>query len=256
MSTDNRTIKSYDDYAHKWSSNVDEGRTIAHICLEKPAMYKKVPSLKGKSVLCVGCGSGEECMFLKEKGAEKVVGIDISEGLINVAKKKFHSIEFHVMDVENMSFDKESFDYVYSSLTMHYLLSWVKALRGIRRVLKKRGVFLFSTHHPVRFGAQKESKTEQYSFMMGYLKNKKTKDCQIVGDYLNTRLIRSVWNNSLEVYYYHRPLSLIIKDIVKSGFTIIDFIEPKSIEMAKEKDIAFWKIHQKIPLFMIFELRK
>ncbi|HQF36277.1 MAG TPA: class I SAM-dependent methyltransferase [Candidatus Dojkabacteria bacterium] len=256
MSTDVRTIKSYDDYAKRWSSNIDEGRTISHICLEKPAMYKKVPVLKGKKVLCIGCGSGEECEFLKERGADKVIGIDISEGLINIAKKKYPEIEFHVMDVENMKFEKDSFDYVYSSLTMHYLSNWIVALKAIRKILKKRGIFLFSTHHPVRFGAQKDSKTDEYQFILGYSKNKKTKSCEIYGDYLNTRMVRSVWSNSLEVFYYHRPLSSIIRDIIKAKFTIIDFHEPKATELAKQKDIAFWKIHQKIPLFMIFELRK
>ena len=51
-------------------------------------------------------------------------------------------------------------------------------------------------------------------------------------------------------------MSSIIKDIIKSRFEIIDFIEPKSIDAAKEEDAVFWEIHQKIPLFMIFELRK
>jgi len=51
-------------------------------------------------------------------------------------------------------------------------------------------------------------------------------------------------------------LSLAIKDILSSGFKIIDFIEPKPINTAKNKDKRFWDIHQKIPLFMIFELKK
>lgn len=59
-----------------------------------------------------------------------------------------------------------------------------------------------------------------------------------------------------EVSYYHKSLSSIIKDIIKSKFEIIDFIEPKSIDAAKEEEVVFWEIHQKIPLFMIFELRK
>lgn len=256
MSTDTRTVKAYDDFADKWNDNISEGRTISHICLEKPAMYKKVPDLTGKDVLCVGCGSGEECDFLKSKGANRVVGIDISKGLIDIAKNKYPEVEFYVMDMEEMDFPYNTFDYVYSSLTMHYLSNWVKTLKNIRKVLKKRGVFLFSTHHPVRFGAQKDSKTDEYKFLLGYSKNKKTKACDIYGDYLNTRQIRSVWNNSLEVFYYHKSFSSILKDILKSGFNIVDFLEPKPIDLAKEKDIAFWKIHQKIPLFMIFELRK
>jgi len=47
-----------------------------------------------------------------------------------------------------------------------------------------------------------------------------------------------------------------IKEILNSGFKIVDFIEPKPINSAKNKDRRFWEIHRKIPLFIIFELRK
>ena len=63
------------------------GKNIAHKFLEKPAMYKKLPDLKDKSILCIGCGTGEECEHLKSLGAKRVVGIDISKGLIDFAKK-------------------------------------------------------------------------------------------------------------------------------------------------------------------------
>jgi ubiquinone/menaquinone biosynthesis C-methylase UbiE len=256
MPTDKSTIEAYDQFAQKWAQKGRGGTSISHSCLERPAMYKKLSDLHGKKVLCIGCGTGEECNYISKQGAEKVVGIDISSGLIEQARKKFPGFEFHVMDMEHLRFENESFDYAYSSLTLHYVPKWLKTLQQVRRVLREDGIFLFSTHHPVKWGAHKDSGDNEYTIKMGYTKNKKNKTCKVYGNYLNTLKIRALWYNQLEVYYYHRPLSAIMQDIFKSKFNIIDFLEPKSTRDAKEKDECFWEIHQKIPLFMIFELRK
>lgn len=256
MPTDKNTIDSYNKYAKKWAEKLRSGKNIAHKYLEKPAMHKKLPNLSNKSVLCVGCGTGEECDFLIKQGAEKVVGIDISKGLIDYAKKSYPGIEFHVMDMEKLEFTDSSFDYVYSSLTLHYIDKWVRALKEIRRTMKNKGIFLFSTHHPIRWGAEKLDEIDQKIFLMGYSKNKKDSTYKIYGDYLNTRKIKDVWFNEFEVSYYHKSMSSIITDIIKSEFEIVDFIEPKAIDSVKKDEKVFWEIHQKIPLFMIFELRK
>lgn len=149
-----------------------------------------------------------------------------------------------------------SFDYIYSSLTLHYVENWVKPLKEIYRVLKKKGIFLFSTHHPVRWGAEKVREAGQKTFLIGYSKNEKAREYKIFGDYLNTRKIKDVWFDEFEVIFYYKPMSSVIKDIIKSEFKIIDFIEPKAINSAKREEKVFWEIHQKIPLFMIFELAK
>lgn len=256
MATDKATIESYNNYTTKWAEKLHSGKNKAHQYLEKPAMYKKLPCLRGKSVLCVGCGTGEECSYLAERGAKKVVGIDISANLIDYAKQSYPKLEFQVMDMENIQFPDESFDYIYSSLTLHYVEDWVKPLKEIRRVLKPKGIFLFSTHHPIKWGAEKSTGTGRKTFLMGYSKNKEDQSCIIYGDYLNTRKIKDIWFDEFEVSYYHKPISSVIKDIINSGFKIIDFIEPKPVDSARRNEKLFWEIHQKIPLFMIFELRK
>ncbi len=255
MSTDKDTIDSYGNYAEQWAKRMRSHENIAHEYLEKPAMYKRLPDLKGKSVLTIGCGTGEECEHIKSLGAGKVVGIDISEGLIEYARKSYPDIEFHVMDMEQIELN-EKFDFVYSSLVMHYVESWKKTLNNIYDVMKDDAIFLFSTHHPATWGAQRtRSETERIS-LLGYKKLKKNQECEVIGDYLNTRKIKDVWFGNFDVSYYHRPLENIIGDILSSGFKIVDFAEPKAVPAAKEKDKIFYEIHDKIPLFMIFALKK
>lgn len=45
----------------------------------------------GKRILDLGCGFGEHCKLFVEIGAEKVVGLDISQKMIEVAKIENHS---------------------------------------------------------------------------------------------------------------------------------------------------------------------
>ena len=255
MSTDKETVESYSNYAEQWATRMRSGENIAHEYLEKPAMYKRLPDLKGKSVLAVGCGTGEECEHLKSLGATKVVGIDVSEGLIEYARKSYPDIEFHVMDMEQIELG-EKFDFVYSSLVMHYVESWKKTLSSISAVMKDDATLLFSTHHPATWGAQRTRTDDERTSLLGYKKFKKNHECEVIGDYLNTRKINDVWFGNFDVSYYHRSLESIITDILESGFQVVDFAEPKAIPAVKEKDKVFYEIHDKIPLFMLFALRK
>lgn len=154
-------------------------------------MYKKLPNLKDKSVLCIGCGTGEECEHLKSLGAKRVVGIDTSKGLIDFAKKSYPDLEFHVMDMEKLNFTDDSFDFVYSSLTMHRVKDWTKTLRGVYKILKKGGTFVFSTHHPVKWGAEVNRSKEKDLFLIGYEKYE-SGEGKVFGDYLNTRKIDDI----------------------------------------------------------------
>ncbi|MFB6225216.1 MAG: trans-aconitate 2-methyltransferase, partial [Candidatus Paceibacteria bacterium] len=158
MSTDKGTIEAYNDHAEQWAKVMREGENVAHEYLEKPAMYKRIPDLTGKTVLSIGCGSGEECNYLKSLGASKVVGIDVSEGLIEQARQSYPDIEFHVMDMENINLN-ETFDFVYSSLVMHYVESWEKTLDTLSQIMTEDATLLLSTQHPVKWGA-KRSPTE------------------------------------------------------------------------------------------------
>ncbi len=255
MSTQRRTVVSYNRYAGSWASLMRSGGNTSHRYLEKPAMFRALPSLRGKTVLCVGCGTGEECELLMKLGAKRVVGTDISKNLIREAKRAFPAIEFYTRDMERLRLPAHAFDVVYSSLTMHYVPSWKQTLAQVKKVLKPGGQFVFSTHHPVRWGAETKETKHHKSHILGYEKIDKGKAI-VYGDYLNGHWIHDRWFGDFDVTYYHRPLSLLIRDILESGLELIDFQEPKPLATVRRENPQYWKIHQKIPLFMIFVLRK
>lgn len=101
----------------------------------------------GKDMLDYGCGMGIYSFFPLQKGARKVVGIDLSEKSLEVAKARAgrsgysKQTEFLTMDCEKTSFPDSSFDIIFDSGTL-YALDKEKAIAEICRILKKDGVFI------------------------------------------------------------------------------------------------------------------
>jgi len=98
---------------------------------------------KGKDVCDFGCGAGGKSLWIKENGAKKVVGLDISEKLIDQAKdycKKEKNIEFYVQSITSTAFEDNSFDVVVANDLIEHVDNPKKMLEEAYRILKKGGI--------------------------------------------------------------------------------------------------------------------
>jgi len=84
---------------------------------------RRLGDLKGKRLLNYGVGEGGSTDWILEMGAQEVVGIDISEGMIKRARNNIPSerAKFLVMDAEALEFPGDSFDLVYGIAILHHL---------------------------------------------------------------------------------------------------------------------------------------
>ncbi len=258
---DAKTADSYTEHAKFWAKSIRSGGNFSHTHIEKPVMYGRMKQLApGASVLAVGCGSGEECNDIKKLGAARVVGTDISEGLIQEAKAAFSDIEFQVAAAEDHSmFEDNSIDVIYSSLAMHYIKHWAPVLKDFYRILKPGGTFLFSVIHPLHWGMElvRPKGSRVTNILYGYTTSPDSQQVRIYGDYLNHYTKHDRFLGKIQVTYYHRPISQMWRDITSAGFKIVDIIEPKSVQEDVPKNFeGFAKVTQKIPYFLIFELKK
>lgn len=89
---------------------------------------------EGQSVLEIGCATGALLASLKPS---KGVGLDISEKMIEIARKKYPHLEFFVMDAENIALD-EKFDYVIISGTIGDLEDIQNFFSQLRRVVHRK----------------------------------------------------------------------------------------------------------------------
>tara|TARA_Y100000310_G_scaffold343455_1_gene451160 strand:+ start:2719 stop:3336 length:618 start_codon:yes stop_codon:yes gene_type:complete len=106
---------------------------------------KYLSKLKG-NILEIGVGTGKNLEYYNKDA--KVIGIDISQGMLEKAKQKANAsnIKLKVMDAEHLKFKSNSFDYVISTCILCSVPDQVKALKEMRRVLKPKGRVIMIEH--------------------------------------------------------------------------------------------------------------
>ena len=98
-----------------------------------------------KKILDAGCGIGFFSRYFEKRGA-KVIGIDFSKNMINVAIENASNSNLIVGSLTKLPFDNEVFDFIYTSSVFIHIVSdkeWKKALSELNRCLKTRGKIIF-----------------------------------------------------------------------------------------------------------------
>lgn len=257
MATAQRTIDWYDANADEFAAHVrDPQESPYHAYYEKPAIRAELPDLKGKTVLVLGCGSGEDAAYLKETGAKTVTGIDIAKKLIAIAKQSYPECEFQVMDMEQLTLPNSYLDLVYSSLAVHYLIDGpAKCFKEVARVLKPGGIFLFSDGHPIGSAmATIQDDEKVYEKRLGIRKDKVASSEEDTGDYLTSRTI-SV-KGEMGVDYWHQPISETINQLIAVGLVSDKMVEFKPTEGMKQVSPRHYERLSRIPEFLILRAHK
>lgn len=106
---------------------------------------KMLRDLQPKQILDIATGTGDFAIESLKLNPEKVVGVDISEGMLNVGrqkmKKKGYSdiIEMQSGDSENLNFEDNSFDAVIVAFGVRNFEKLEKGLSEMNRVLRPGG---------------------------------------------------------------------------------------------------------------------
>ena len=225
------------------------GETNYNDLLEQPAMAKLLPDLNGKSVLDVGCGYGHNCIDFIKRGAASVVGIDISEKMLSVAKTEsaHEKIQYLNMSMTDISQLDDKFDLIYSSLAFHYVEDFNAFAKEMYSVLNNGGQLLFSQEHPII--------TATIDGNGHFNKNIRGKRVSYTFSNYNEPGERKVHWYVDGVIKYHRTFSDVINALAKAGFVIEEVCEPTPEKWAIEKLPTIVKEYIK-PNFLIVKARK
>jgi len=99
-------------------------------------------------VLDIATGTGDLAISLVKTNAKKIIGLDISDGMLEVGRKKIKkkeldsTIEMVLGDSENLPFETNSFDAVTVAFGVRNFENLEKGLSEIFRVLKPSGIFV------------------------------------------------------------------------------------------------------------------
>ena len=212
--------------------------------LDKP-MLNACGDVHGFAVLDCGCGEGRFCRILVERGAERVLGIDACEPMIDAARELQSAKEtYRVADVEDLSFlGGESFDLAVSYLNQCDLLDFAANTREVFRVLKPGGKFVIANVHPMRSAVgmwqNSDDGTKQHVILDDYFDEDERHWKMLGHDFTNL----------------HRTLSTYVKGFRESGFIVDEIIEPTvdGEGLARFPELAD---EARVPNFIIFTLMK
>lgn len=127
----------YDDIAREYADDFYEDTA------DNGYIEKFLESLLGNLILDAGCGVGEDCKYVEQKGF-KAIGIDFSKGMLEIAKQKYPQGNFQLMDMQNIKFPSNTFDGIMSNCSLFHIPreQLKQVLVEFRRVLKEEGKLL------------------------------------------------------------------------------------------------------------------
>ena len=219
-------------------------------CIETPILLAMLPDLHGKEVLDIGCGMGQHAKQYADMGAASVLGIDISEKMLEYAQEHngAENITYQRMAMEDIETVGRSFDLVTSSLVFDYIEDFAGLMRKISNLMKDDAEFVFSMSHPIvtawdgaydRY-TRTETGERLYANLRNYCVEGKRKVDWVVNGY----------------ECYHRTVSSLINALIGAGFVIEECQEARiSDEMRQQYPALFGgTIHR--PEFIFFRCRK
>lgn len=209
-------------------------------------LKKLLPDFKGLKVLDLGCGYGWHCMYAAQNGAKEVLGTDISEKMLQVARSKntFENVKYEKAAMEDLTLPPEYFDVVISSLAFHYVKDFESIVRKVYDCLKPGGKFVFSVEHPVftAYGSQDwyyDSDGNIMHFPVDNYYYEGEREAVFLGE---------------KVTKYHRTLTTYLNTLLQCGFSIQSIVEPKPPE--NMMDIPGMKDEMRRPMMLLTAAEK
>jgi len=218
--------------------------------IEVPYILELIGDVRGKRVLDAGCGGGFYSLWLSEKGA-KVLGIDSSEEMINIAKRKASrkklDAKFLVGDVSNLKIEDGVFDLVLSTLVLMDEKELDKAVSELVKVTRNGGDIIVSVQHPILTAGDWERESGQKLFRK-------------LDNYFVEKELEAVWENERKELiffkYYHRSLQAYTQPFLERGCVLTHLIEPHPHKMYKTLNPREYEDTKRIPHFIISKFQK
>ncbi|KAK9250548.1 S-adenosyl-L-methionine-dependent methyltransferase [Lipomyces tetrasporus] len=179
-------------------------------------------------------------------GAAYVHGIDISQNMLSKALAAGSDlvITYEAADLDQVNLPIESFDIVYSSLTIHYLEDPRRLFGQVYNTLTSRGRFIFSVEHPIFTAPTDPSWKKNADGQVFWPLNAYSQEGPRTTDWL-----------AKGVRKYHRTLETYISLLLDAGFTLTSLKEwmPSDEDL---RDHPEWAEERHRPAFLLVAAQK
>ena len=138
--------RSYDEVSDEYADRIFT--ELENKPLDRELLDRFAARMRGRGVVCdMGCGPGQVARHLYDRSVT-VVGVDLSLGMIQVARRLNPEIEFFRDNLMSLDVDDEA----WAGITAFYSIIHiprpmvVRALKEMRRVLQPDGLLLIAFH--------------------------------------------------------------------------------------------------------------
>lgn len=134
-----------------WSEKYDHQPDNLMLALDEEIFSGLMNSLdlQDKIIADIGCGTGRHWEKIFKHQLQKLIGFDVSEGMLKILQQKFPKAETHHLIKDNLrELENESCDIIFSTLTIAHIKDAKKALQEWNRILKPGGEIIVTDYHP------------------------------------------------------------------------------------------------------------
>lgn len=187
--------------------------------MEQPSFLGLLPDVQGLRVLDLGCGAGQLALHLAQAGAAEVVGVDVSERMLGLARtERAHPrVRYQREAIEQVRFPRERFELIVSSLAFHYVQDYAGLIERIASWLGPDGTLVFSTEHPIY--------TARLPNNGWVLDGQGHRTGWAIDHYADEGCRIERWFVE-GVRKYHRTLSTLLNGLIDAGLSIDRVVEP------------------------------
>jgi len=191
-----------------WASTYDEQTDNPIVHLNELVFNEMLANInmEGKTVVDVGCGTGQHWEKIFAKKPLELIGYEISDEMLNKLHGKYPHAKTYIAHDNNLTeLKNESCDIVVSTLVIGYIENLLKAFVEWNRVLKKGGEILIIDFHPeaLQKGANRSFRyEEQIFFIKNYIHSlTKIKALSKKLNWEEVDLIEKKVDNSIKHFY-------------------------------------------------------
>lgn len=221
--------------------------------VEAYSFLKLIGDVKGKRVLDVACGEGHFTRMLRKAGAAEVVGADISERMIELARdQEAHQplgIEYRVEDARTLV-GEPYFDLVVSAWLLVYARTRAELLqmcRGLASRLRSGGRLVTVIANPEMYEFDSMPDYRKYGVQMSLSEH------AVEGAI--TKVVLLLQDSTLEIENYYMPTAAYESAVAQSGFRDVTIHLPE-VSPDPDEDPAFWDDFLRYPIFVMIDCVK
>ena len=183
-------------------------------------------ALKGRRVLDVGCGAGENAVAMARQGAH-VIAIDASSAQLALARRLAEEaevrVEWHEGDAADLAFLRaDSIDLALAAEVVHEIEDIDRLFRQVHRVLRAGGPFLFTHDHPMRLALGRDDAPPD-GLPLGPLEVRRS--------YFDTAPV-VVTREGESVRLFPRTIADVFSALHRAGYRVDVLLEPEALRSA------------------------